>query len=109
MRRALGDEAYAVAAVRQLAGRIGFAHGKDTILVPERVAVDGLLDRTAWRFATVGHGHDATWWSTFVRALRGAGYDGLISVEHEDAEVSPEHGIVEGARALAAAMGETAS
>jgi sugar phosphate isomerase/epimerase len=98
-----------VAAVARLAGRIGFAHGKDTVLLPERVALDGLLDRTAWRYTTIGHGHDAAWWSAFIGALRAAGYDGVISVEHEDAEVSPEHGIVEGARALAAAMGETAS
>lgn len=98
-----------VAAVARLAGRIGFAHGKDTVLLPERVALDGLLDRTAWRYATIGHGHDAAWWSDFVAALRAAGYDDVISVEHEDAEVAPERGILEGARALAAAIGETAS
>lgn len=98
-----------VAAVARLAGHIGFAHGKDTVLLPERVALDGLLDRTTWRYATIGRGHDTAWWSAFVDALRTAGYHGVISVEHEDAELEPERGIAEGARALAAAMGETAA
>jgi sugar phosphate isomerase/epimerase len=99
----------AFAAIARLAGRIGFAHGKDTVLLPERVALDGLLDRSAWRYATIGHGHDAAWWSAFVGALRAAGYEGVVSVEHEDAEVAPEQGIAEGVRALTAAIGETAA
>ncbi len=93
-------------AIERLAGRIGFAHGKDTVLVPERVAVDGLLDRTAWRYATIGRGHNASWWAAFIEALQKAGYDDVVSVEHEDAEVAPESGIAEGARVLAAAIGD---
>ena len=86
-------------AVARLSGRIGFAHGKDTI-VSERVDVDGVLDRRAWRYATVGHGHDVEWWRGFVEALTKVGYDDVVSIEHEDEAVDPADGIAESARAL---------
>jgi sugar phosphate isomerase/epimerase len=95
-------------ATRRLGARIGFAHGKDTVVDPDRVAVDGLLDRTAWRYATVGRGHPPEWWGSFVVALRAAGYDSVISVEHEDEAVTPEAGITESAHALARAIVEAA-
>ena len=37
--------------VRRLSGRIGFAHGKDMVLEPGRVKLDGVLDRRSWRFS----------------------------------------------------------
>lgn len=96
-------------AVPRLGSRIGFAHGKDTVVDSARAALDGLLDRTAWRYATVGHGHGDDWWAAFVRALRQAGYDGVVSVEHEDETVTPEAGIAESGRALARAIREAAA
>lgn len=93
-----------LAATRRLGDRIGFVHGKDTVLDEERVALDGVLDRTAWRYASVGDGHPAEWWATFAAALRASGYDGVVSVEHEDETVSPEVGVVDSARALLAAL-----
>jgi sugar phosphate isomerase/epimerase len=93
-------------AAARLGPRIGFAHGKDTVLEPARVALDGLLDRTAWRYATVGHGHPPEWWASFVTALRATGYDGVVSVEHEDGAVSPEAGIAESGRVLTRAIEE---
>jgi sugar phosphate isomerase/epimerase len=93
-----------LAATRRLAERIRFAHGKDTIVNDERVSLDGVLDRTAWRYAAVGRGRPSEWWATFAAALRSTGYDGVISVEHEDESVTPEVGIAESARALAAAL-----
>jgi len=98
-----------LAAVRRLGGRIGFAHGKDTVMLADRVALDGVLDRASWRYATVGHGHGAEWWSGFVAALEGAGYAGVISVEHEDEQVAPELGIAESARALERAIAGAAA
>ena len=91
-------------AVRRLGGRIGYAHGKDTVLDRERVALDGVIDRTAWRYATVGQGHDVDWWRSFASALGAAGYDGPVSIEYEDPTVPPEESIVESARILAAAV-----
>lgn len=96
----------ALAAIERLAGRIGFAHGKDTVLDPDRVRFDGLLDRTTWRYATVGHGRPGSWWASFVSALVAAGYDDVISVEYEDAAVPAEVGVAESGRALEAAIAE---
>jgi sugar phosphate isomerase/epimerase len=94
-----------LAATAQLGARIGFAHGKDTMLDEGRVALDGVLDRSAWRYASVGYGHPAGWWTAFVSALQEAGYDEVVSVEHEDDAVAPEDGIATSARALLSAIG----
>jgi sugar phosphate isomerase/epimerase len=95
-----------LAAVRRLAGRIGFAHGKDTVLDAERVALDGTLDRAAWRYATVGHGRALDWWRAFVEELRHVGYDGVISIEYEDPRVPADASVVEAAGVLAQALAE---
>jgi sugar phosphate isomerase/epimerase len=97
-----------LAATARLAGRIGFAHGKDTVLLEERVALDGLLDRTAWRYATVGHGRGADWWASFAAALAAAGHDGVVSIEYEDEAVAPEQSILEAAGTLERALAEAA-
>lgn len=97
-----------LAAIPRLEARIGFAHGKDTVIDEDRATLDGLLDRTSWRYATVGRGHDAEWWASFVAALRAAGYDEVVSVEHEDDTVAPEEGIAESGRALLRAVAEAA-
>lgn len=89
-----------LAAVRSLGDRVGFAHGKDTVLDEARIAVDGLLDRTTWRYATVGRGCDAGWWRSFAGELRRTGYDGVISIEYEDPLVPAEESVVEAARVL---------
>jgi sugar phosphate isomerase/epimerase len=87
-------------AIRRLAGRIGFAHAKDTVLVREQVMVDGVLDRTAWRYATVGHGRGVKWWRMFVEELQHGGYDGVLSIEYEDPSVPAEQSVAEAAGLL---------
>jgi sugar phosphate isomerase/epimerase len=91
-------------AVRRLGDRIGFAHGKDTVLDPGRVALDGVLERTAWRYATVGAGRDLEWWRTFLEELRGAGYDGVVSIEYEDTLLAAEASVLEAAGLLREAL-----
>jgi sugar phosphate isomerase/epimerase len=86
-------------AVRHLQGRIGYAHGKDTVL-EEQVTIDGVLDRSAWRYATVGHGHGHGWWRQFVEELQHAGYDDVLSIEYEDPLVRPEESVIEAANLL---------
>jgi sugar phosphate isomerase/epimerase len=98
-----------LAAIERLGARIRFAHGKDTVIDDARVAVDGLVDRRTWRYATMGRGHDVAWWAAFADALAAAGYDGVISIEHEDAEIDAEAAIGEGARVLAAATAGVAA
>jgi sugar phosphate isomerase/epimerase len=87
-------------AIRRLAGRIGYAHAKDTVLVREQVMVDGLLDRTTWRYATVGHGRGVKWWRMFVEELQRAGYDDVLSIEYEDPSVPAEQSVAEAAGLL---------
>lgn len=89
-----------LAVVQRLGERIGFAHGKDTVIEQDRVALDGVLDRNSWRFATVGHGHDATWWQAFADALRDVGYDGVVSIEYEDPTLPPEQSVLAAAGIL---------
>ena len=93
-----------LAAIRRLSGRIGFAHGKDTVLDAGRIALDGGLDRTAWSYATVGDGHGAGWWREFGEELRRGGYDGVVSIEYEDPNVPAESSVVRAALLLAEAL-----
>ncbi len=72
--------------------RIGHSHGKDTLMYPERIRTQGVLHyappgdpaRAPWHFAPVGEGHDDATWAKLLGAMRKAGYDGVISIEHED-------------------------
>ena len=88
--------------VRRLgqAGVIYHVHAKDTALNDSVVRWTGVLDTAplentrerAWTFRTVGFGHDALWWKTFVSALRESGYDDVLSIEHEDPLAGPREG-----------------
>jgi sugar phosphate isomerase/epimerase len=41
----------------------------------------------------VGFGHGVDWWKDFVTVLRTVGYDNVLSIEHEDALMSPMEGL----------------
>jgi len=63
--------------------------------------VNGVLDtkrysrlpERSWSFRSVGYGQDEKFWRDFVSALRVAGYDGVLSIEHEDALASVDEGL----------------
>jgi sugar phosphate isomerase/epimerase len=98
----------------ELPGVVGWSHGKDTTLYPDRIALRGVLDHTfppdpavsAWHFSAMGDGHDVETWRGFVAALRAAGHDGVISIEHEDPGLSPEECITRSASTLRAALAD---
>jgi sugar phosphate isomerase/epimerase len=50
------------------------------------------VGRRAWVFRTVGYGHGELEWRRILSALRLAGYDDVLSIEHEDALLSIEEG-----------------
>lgn len=90
-----------LAAIRALGRSIHHVHAKDTRIDPGNAAVHGLIDAgpmqqleaRAWSYVTLGYGHDALWWRQFCTALRLAGYDDVLSIEHEDLLLSPLEGV----------------
>lgn len=90
-----------VEAIRALGEAIFHVHGKDVYVDPVNVRVNGCNDpkpygeipRRAWTFRTIGYGHDLKTWKDIISALRLIGYDYVISIEHEDAMMSPDEGL----------------
>lgn len=90
-----------VAAIRYLGDAIYFFHAKDTQIDPINCPVNGVLEtrkfnrerERSWIFRTVGYGHDALTWKNIVSALRLAGYDDVLSIEHEDSLMTPNEGL----------------
>ena len=90
-----------VAAIRYLGDAIYHFHAKDTKIDPINAARTGVLDtkhysdeiHRSWIFRTVGYGHDAQWWRDVISNLRLVGYDGAISIEHEDSLMSVDEGL----------------
>jgi sugar phosphate isomerase/epimerase len=89
------------AAIEALKGSIFHCHAKDVHLNQRNTAVNGCMDckpysevaQRSWSFRTVGWGHDLAAWRELVSALRLAGYDYVLSIEHEDPLASPEEGL----------------
>lgn len=106
------DGADPLAAASALGEAIGHVHAKDTRINAAVAAVNGLLDTTpvdqladrAWSYVTLGRGHDASWWRSFTQSLRKAGYDGVLSIEHEDQSLSPLEGVRESVVVLREAL-----
>ena len=73
-----------VATIERLDGAIGFVHGKDTLLHPDRIAVHGVLEfrwpsapeTMPWHFCAVGRGRPVSEWAALLRALADHGYHG---------------------------------
>ena len=90
-----------VAAIKALKGAIYHFHAKDTRIDYQNTAVKGVLDTDgygdslsrSWEFRTIGYGHDKLVWNNMISTLKASGYDGVISIEHEDALMSPKEGL----------------
>ena len=97
-----------IGAIRILEGSIFHVHAKDTQLFPANLVRTGVLDtkpytderNRGWNFRTCGYGHGAEWWKEFVSTLRMFGYDGVLSIEHEDSLLSPEEGLTKAVQFL---------
>ena len=89
------------AAIVALKGAIHHFHAKDTLIDKRNTEVNGVLDTKSygdilgrsWVFRTVGYGHGREEWCKMISALKATGYDGAISIEHEDALMSPKEGL----------------
>lgn len=90
-----------VEAIKAMKGAIHHFHAKDTRVDDFNVAVNGILETTryddvlhrGWVFRTIGYGHDQAEWKAIISTLRAVGYDGAISIEHEDGLMSIEEGL----------------
>ena len=90
------------------AGAMHHFHAKDTRVDPAVTRRIGVLDaktysdelKRSWIFRTVGYGHDAAVWKDIASALRLIGYDGVLSIEHEDALMSAREGLEKAVRFL---------
>ncbi len=88
-------------AIRALKGMIYHFHAKDCRIDPGNKARTGVLDTKSftdaagrsWIFRTVGYGHDAAVWRDIISELRKVGYDGAVSIEHEDCLMSEKEGL----------------
>jgi sugar phosphate isomerase/epimerase len=87
--------------VRALGELIVHTHVKDAQINQGEMALNGGLEtlpvpratERSWNYRTLGYGHSAGWWCDFVSALRIMGYDGVLSIEHEDVLMSVREGI----------------
>ncbi len=85
--------------IYELKDAIYYFHAKDTELNERNVRKNGVLDtkpygdleNRSWVFRTMGYGTDK--WKQILSALKVVGYDDSISIEHEDALMSPLEGL----------------
>ena len=68
--------------VRAYGSRIYQVDGKDTEILPARLARQGILGSGWWRYRLPGLG--SLDWRAIFSALRDVGYDGVVAIENED-------------------------
>ena len=90
-----------IVAIEALGPAIFHVHAKDTRIETRNVALNSRIEtrpsnsagERSWNYVTLGYGNGEDFWRTFCLALRRAGYDGVLSIEHEDMALSPMEGI----------------
>ena len=90
-----------IMAVRKLGKAIYHIHAKDTKIDNFITSQIGVLDtksyqdqlNRSWNFRTVGYGHGQEFWKEFISTLRLVGYDYVLSIEHEDQQMSIREGL----------------
>ncbi|MCX8996061.1 sugar phosphate isomerase/epimerase [Rhizobiaceae bacterium BDR2-2] len=88
-------------AAEALGDAVHHVHAKDTMLNGPVQATTSLLENgslmdiaaRSWSYITLGFGHSEEWWRQFCYRLRMAGYDGWLSVEHEDVLLNSLEGL----------------
>jgi len=86
-------------AVEKFASRIFHTHGKDVEIMEHKLAYIGnQADRGWWRYVIPGYG--VIDWGVYIARLRDNGFDGVISIEHEDRAFGREEGFLKGLKTL---------
>jgi sugar phosphate isomerase/epimerase len=91
-----------VACIKELGQKnaIFHFHAKDTAFDTRNMSLQGVLDtksyrdemNRSWIFRTVGYGHGEKTWRDIISALQLVGYNGTLSIEHEDSLMAVEEG-----------------
>ncbi len=87
--------------IKELGDAIFHFHAKDTRVDKYNTAKNGVLDTKSYSkiadrsfvFRTVGYGNGESFWRDIISALKSAGYDYVVSIEHEDALMSKNEGL----------------
>jgi sugar phosphate isomerase/epimerase len=90
-----------LASIDALGAAILHTHAKDTFInkpicaTTSRLENGSLIDipGRAWSYITLGYGNDQAFWKDFCYRLRMVGYDGWLSIEHEDVMLSRVEGV----------------
>ncbi|NLJ36664.1 MAG: sugar phosphate isomerase/epimerase [candidate division WS1 bacterium] len=85
-------------AVEKFASRIFHTHAKDTEIRRHVLAYLGNQDHSHWRYVIPGYGEID--WGVYIARLRDVGYNGVLSIEHEDRAFGREEGFIKGLRHL---------
>ncbi len=85
-------------AVLLFGSRIFHTHAKDTEIMRQRLEYVGNQGGGWWRYVIPGLG--GIRWGEYIGALRRVGYNGVLSIEHEDSAVGREEGFLIGKRYL---------
>ena len=88
-------------AAERLGKAVYHVHAKDTFLNPPVQATTSLLENgsltdipgRSWSYITLGFGHGEEWWRQFCYRLKMGGYDGWLSIEHEDVLLNSLEGL----------------
>ena len=88
-------------AAEALSEAVFHVHAKDTLLNAPVQATNSLLENgslmtiaaRSWSYITLGFGHGEEWWRQFCYRLKMAGYDGWLSIEHEDVMLNSLEGL----------------
>ena len=87
-----------LSAVTEFKSRIFHTHAKDVVVNQALRRRIGVFDGADSRFAIPGIGR--IHWPEYIARLREIGYDGVLSIEHEDSILSPEEGLTKAAAFL---------
>jgi len=90
-----------IASVEALGPAIYHVHAKDTRIDPRNAGLNSRIEtkpnhragERSWNYVTLGYGNGEDFWRAFCLALRRVGYDGVLSIEHEDMALSPMEGM----------------
>ena len=86
------------AAVYEFRDRIFHVHAKDVSVDLAKLKRVGYNGDGWWRYTLPGYGRIL--WGDFITTLRKIGYNGVLSIEHEDGAFPAEEGFVKAARYL---------